>query len=196
MKNNQNISISKSYHALPFALMFCLMMGGVAKGKAQSWSNADREQVERYNLNKNKNADRRFFNTIVAVYDGEIRVRDIVTHKERKIKMVPMGYDKGNTPIVYLSTMSVGTAWGGTSIHQKDVSVVFQPGDTILVDIEADRISGNNPLRGEYYTTADEYYNNSENLVSSTVRILVPADALRLFLNRKSTNNQIEQKVR
>lgn len=196
MKNNQNISVSKSYRALPFALLFGLMVGAASKGNAQSWSRADYERVEQYNLNESKNADRLYFNTIVAVSDNEIRVRDIATNKERIIKIVPMNYDKGNSPIIYLSTMSSGSAWGGTPIHQNYIHVVFQPGDTVLIGIEADRVSDNNPLKGEYNTTAEKYYKNSGEMLSSAVRILVPADALKLFLNRKNLTNKTEQRVR
>jgi hypothetical protein len=75
--------------------------------------------------------------------------------------------------------------------------VIFQPGDTVLVDVNYNRIPGNNTVDPKHKNTLPEdYYKSADELTSFTVRILVPADAVDLYLNRKQPDIQNEQKVR
>lgn len=194
MKNSQNIQISKHYKLL--TLLFAFMMLGAIKGNAQTWTNSERDLIELFNKSNSKNNGRKYFNTIVSVSKDEIKVRDVVTHKERTIKLVAAAYTK--TPNIYMSNIRVcGTGWGGVNIWQSDVPVIFQPGDTVLVDVNYHRVPGNNTVDPKHKNTLPEdYYENSDELTSYTVRILVPADAVDLYLNRKKPNVQNEQKVR
>ena len=164
MQNNENTQISK----LPLLLVFNLIMAWGMRGNAQqswNWTDKECETIEQFNRGSVSYCGKKCFNTIVSVSNDAIVIRDNVTQKERTIKLVNAGYGNTNQSNIFISTLSTGgCVWGGTIIGQNDVTVILHPGDIIVVDVNYDRIPGNNTRDNKHKNiTPEEYYINPEN---------------------------------
>ena len=191
MKKNQNIQISTSYNKI---LLFVLLLVSCrASLYAQSWTQKDREKVEKFNAchdSKSLFTDKMYFNTIVAVSTEGIIIRDNKTKKERIIKPEYVGWGSVFSSVM-LSTVKK-TGFTCNRIPQSQLPIVFRPGDTIAIQVCGDAI----PEQGIYYTglttyghyvDVDDWYNQSSVLPSSCVKLIVPSE--HDFLKRKALYN-------
>lgn len=178
MSKKQNLKTSKIYKTLSFSLLLSLMMISSPKAYTQSFTTQDRKKVIR-NTVKQYTQEALRFNTITAVSPKGILIKDCITKEERIIQPIESSYSKN---CVRLSTLQTHS-WSNRLIDSSLWSVVFRPGDTVVVAVNGMLIPGQyvryvggfkRPYEYKYY--ADEYYAQSDVLPSVCITILAPSD--------------------
>lgn len=180
MKNN-NLKISDIYKLLSIILLLNLaVIGGKAQG--QCWKEKDKQWVEKENNNKSYNDKiQYYFNVVTAVHPDGISIQDCETGQTRMI-YTANGF--------YLNDLNRS---GAKKMKKEDVAL-FQPGDTILLGIQARNIP-NNSIYRNYFLFSHEtvqvpaatYYQNSKMLIHRVAEIHVPD--IRKFCTKRNTNN-------